>query len=93
MFSNRPRPVVNDKENEMNVENRESTAASADIEDTVMDNTIKVNRPVVTVTKRKRGSDKECEFTEDELNRGWREVLGNPPTYGETKVSCCLLTR
>lgn len=42
--------------------------------------------PVVTVNKRKRRLDAECEFSEEDLNKYWREVLGNPPPYGSTEV-------
>lgn len=43
-------------------------------------------RPVVNVTKRKRTADKENPFSETELDKTWREVLGNPPAWGSTKV-------
>lgn len=45
---------------------------------------------VATVTKRKRGSDTENQFNEEELNKTWREVLGNPPPIGTTRVSCLI---
>ena len=41
-------------------------------------------RPMVTTSKRKRGSDNE-NFSEEDLNKTWREVMGNPPSYGTTK--------
>ncbi|XP_018571015.1 DNA polymerase epsilon catalytic subunit A [Anoplophora glabripennis] len=41
--------------------------------------------PVVTVNKRKRRKDSEAEFSEEELNKYWKEVLGNPPSYGTTE--------
>lgn len=53
------------------------TKSLTDIEDTASKTNFKA--PVPTVTKRKRGSDKENMFSEDELNKTWREVLGNPP--------------
>ncbi|CAG9813248.1 unnamed protein product [Phaedon cochleariae] len=40
---------------------------------------------VAVVTKRKRGSDKENEFSKEDLNKSWRDVLGNPPPIGSTK--------
>lgn len=43
-------------------------------------------KPIVNVSKRKRGSDKETQFTEEELDKTWREVLGNPPQWGSTNV-------
>ncbi|KAG5892154.1 hypothetical protein JTB14_026392 [Gonioctena quinquepunctata] len=46
------------------------------------DNTFKA--PLAVVTKRKRGSDKENEFAEEDLNKTWREVLGKPPPFKET---------
>lgn len=49
-----------------------------DIED-VTASTSNSKTSIVTVTKRKRGSEKENEFSEDDLNKTWREVLGNPP--------------
>ncbi|XP_030759546.1 DNA polymerase epsilon catalytic subunit A [Sitophilus oryzae] len=43
---------------------------------------------VATVNKkRKRGPDKDNQFTEEELDKTWREVLGNPPPFGTTKKS------
>ncbi|XP_064211685.1 DNA polymerase epsilon catalytic subunit 1 isoform X2 [Tribolium castaneum] len=42
-------------------------------------------RPIVTTIKRKRDSDKESGFTEEDLSKTWREVMGNPPPYGTTK--------
>lgn len=41
---------------------------------------------VATVTKRKRGTNSDEEFTEDQLSKTWRDVLGNPPPLGKTKV-------
>ncbi|XP_057662319.1 DNA polymerase epsilon catalytic subunit 1 [Diorhabda carinulata] len=40
---------------------------------------------VATVTKRKRGSDKENQFSEEDLNKTWRDILGNPPPIGNTR--------
>lgn len=45
---------------------------------------------VPTITKRKRGVD-ESLFSEAELDKTWRDVLGNPPAMGRTKVSLRLL--
>ncbi|CAH0549983.1 unnamed protein product [Brassicogethes aeneus] len=80
MFSHSAKPAAN--ENDRNGANSEPPVR--DMEDIVGD-TPKVTRPMVTVTKRKRGSEKECEFTEEELNLSWREVIGNPPPFGATK--------
>lgn len=55
-----------------------------DIEDTVPKNNIIA--PVATVSKRKRKDDKESEFSEEDLNKTWREVLGNPPPLDNNKV-------
>ncbi|XP_066147109.1 DNA polymerase epsilon catalytic subunit 1 [Euwallacea fornicatus] len=44
-------------------------------------------KPIGYVAKRKRGKDKESQFTEEELDKTWREVLGNPPQWGDTKES------
>lgn len=41
-------------------------------------------QPTVTTVKRKR-SDKDSEFDEEDLCKTWREVMGNPPPYGTTK--------
>lgn len=43
-------------------------------------------KPVANINKRKRGSDRESQFTEEELDKTWREVLGNPPSWGQTMV-------
>ncbi|CAH2005328.1 unnamed protein product [Acanthoscelides obtectus] len=56
-----------------------------DIEDGGRSNRSNFKSPVAVVTKRKRGSDKENEFSEEDLNKTWREVLGNPPSIGDTK--------
>lgn len=55
-----------------------------DIEDSATKSNFKP--PVATVTKRKRGLDKESLYSENDLNQTWREVLGNPPPIGNTKV-------
>ncbi|KAF7265187.1 hypothetical protein GWI33_021380 [Rhynchophorus ferrugineus] len=44
-------------------------------------------RPVANTNKRKRGSEREEQFTQEELDKTWREVLGNPPLYGNTSES------
>ncbi|XP_045460209.1 DNA polymerase epsilon catalytic subunit 1 [Harmonia axyridis] len=41
-----------------------------------------LQRTVAVVTKRKR--QRETEYDEEELNKTWREVLGNPPKFGNT---------
>lgn len=56
-----------------------------DIEESATNRSPTFRKPMVTVNKRKRGSDKE-EFQEEDLNKTWREVLGNPPPMGDTKV-------
>lgn len=61
----------------------ENSEKTNDIEDigTIKSPTNK--KPIANVNKRKRSDD---EFTEEELNKSWREILGNPPAYGTTKV-------
>lgn len=44
-----------------------------------------LQRTVAVVNKRKR--EKEAVYSEEELNKTWREVLGNPPKLGKTLVS------
>lgn len=39
-------------------------------------------RPIANVNKRKRSED---EFTDDDLKKTWREVLGKPPPCGDTR--------
>lgn len=80
MFSACAKPV--NKNNDDNPITND--APLADIEDGNLATSSKFKSPVATVTKRKRGSDKE-QFSEDELNKTWREVLGNPPPL-QTKV-------
>lgn len=59
-----------------------------DIEDIVNNKPSSSHRvSVATVNKRKRRLDAESEFSEEELNKYWKEVLGNPPPYGSTEVS------
>lgn len=66
-------------------ENLPSTSKDAnDIEDFGKRKSPKNNLPIVSINKRKRSEE---EFTEDDLNKTWREVLGKPPSYGNTKVS------
>lgn len=55
-----------------------------DIEEVGTSRGVLLKKPIAVVTKRKRGLEKGQEFTEEELNKSWREVLGNPPPY--TKV-------
>lgn len=59
-----------------------------EIQNDVSENKSKPSVP--TITKRKRGVD-ECLFSEAELDKTWRDVLGNPPAMGQTKVSLKLL--
>ncbi|CAG9765603.1 unnamed protein product [Ceutorhynchus assimilis] len=74
MFSKCAKPVVND------------SPRVEDIED-MSEKSPTFKRPVASVNKRKRGSDRENEFTEEELDKTWREVLGNPPAWGRTRES------
>lgn len=55
----------------------------SDIEDCVKTKTPSKNLPIVNINKRKRSED---EFSEEDLKKTWREVLGKPPPYGNTKV-------
>lgn len=57
----------------------------ADMEDLGKRKSPGEKRPIVNVSKRKRSGNEE-EFTEEDLNKTWREVLGKPPSYGDTKV-------
>lgn len=51
-----------------------------DIEDIARSSKSATNkRPMVTQTKRKRVED---EFSEEDLNKTWREVMGKPPSIG-----------
>uniref|UniRef100_A0A6P7GFS4 DNA polymerase epsilon catalytic subunit n=1 Tax=Diabrotica virgifera virgifera TaxID=50390 RepID=A0A6P7GFS4_DIAVI len=79
--------VPKSKSIENDPSNSNQSGGTCEIEDMCMDkNNSSFKAPLVaTVTKRKRGSDKENQYTEDELNRTWREVLGNPPLVGKTK--------
>lgn len=64
-------------------ENLPSTSgASSDMEDFGKNKSPNNNRPIVNVNKRKRPDE---EFSEENLNKTWREVLGKPPPYGNTK--------
>ncbi|CAG9856188.1 unnamed protein product [Phyllotreta striolata] len=60
-----------------------ATKPIGDIEDTASTNTnpatVRIKQTVAVVTKRKRQCDTENRFSEEELNKTWREVLGNPP--------------
>ncbi|XP_060536886.1 DNA polymerase epsilon catalytic subunit 1 [Cylas formicarius] len=67
---------------------RNSKTNAYDIEDVPGTSTSpRFIKPIANVNKRKRGSEKGNEFTEDELEKSWREVLGNPSPYGSTKES------
>nr|CAH7746305.1 unnamed protein product [Callosobruchus chinensis] len=62
-----------------------SNSSMGDIEDGGSKNKSNFKSPVAVVTKRKRGSDKENEFSEEDLSKTWREVLGNPPSMEGSK--------
>ncbi|XP_023014693.2 DNA polymerase epsilon catalytic subunit 1 [Leptinotarsa decemlineata] len=66
-----------------NPDNLDSSSNIGDIEDVASTKDM-FKTPVAVVTKRKRGSDKENEFSEEDLNKTWREVLGKPPSFGST---------
>lgn len=73
------------KTNDGNNRNKPITNGSVpEIEETNSENKSKTS--VASVTKRKRGAGEENPFSEDELNNTWREVLGNPPPIGNTRV-------
>lgn len=80
MFSACPKPIDRKKD-------EASGNSVSDIEDFGTKKSSMQKRPLANVNKRKRSED---EFSEEELNKSWREVLGNPPAYGVTKV--CFLT-
>ena len=44
--------------------------------------------PIVNVNKKRKVDKKvgDSEFTESDLLKSWKELLGNPPPRGETKV-------
>lgn len=66
------------------VSSKENLPSTSDIEDFGKRKSPNSNKPIVTVVnKRKRSED---EFSEEDLNKTWREVLGKPPAYGNTKV-------
>lgn len=67
-----------------NVASTSTSKDAADIEDFGKRKSPSLNRPIVNVNKRKRSED---EFSEEDLNKTWREVLGKPPPYGNTKVN------
>lgn len=60
-----------------------SIVSNSDIEDFGIKKSPIHKRPIANVNKRKRSED---EFSEEELNKSWREILGNPPAYGTSKV-------
>ncbi|KAL1514239.1 hypothetical protein ABEB36_003526 [Hypothenemus hampei] len=80
LFSKCPKPSVSNKKSE-----NEANSSIGDMED-IGDSSPKFKKPVANVNKRKR-SDKENQFTEEELDKTWREVLGNPPSWGNTHES------
>lgn len=47
---------------------------------------ISENNSVPTITKRKRGVNENL-YSEADLEKTWRDVLGNPPTMDTTNVS------
>ncbi|KAJ8965898.1 hypothetical protein NQ314_003839 [Rhamnusium bicolor] len=88
MFAACAKPVNTGIENNQNKAN----SSIPDIEDAGSSKSPRGKVPVATVNKRKRGSDKESEFSEEELSKTWREVLGNPPPYGNTERKSFLNT-
>ena len=62
-----------------------------DIEDLGQPKTLKPSKPVTN--KRKRDGAFSQAISEDELNKSWREILGDPPPMGETKVYLIFLIR
>ncbi|XP_050295840.1 DNA polymerase epsilon catalytic subunit 1 [Anthonomus grandis grandis] len=79
MFSRGPKPVASTS--------KTPNPVIDDMEDigTSKRSSPEFKRPLATVTKRKRGQ--ESEFGEEELDKTWREVLGNPPPFGNTHES------
>lgn len=84
MFSVSSKKVDRDSATERN----QADSSLNDIEDIASDKPSPSKVPVVTVNKRKRRKDSETEFSEEELNKYWKDVLGNPPSYGTTEVYC-----
>lgn len=73
------------KPNDVNNRNQSVTNGIVpEIEETSSENKSKTS--VTSVTKRKRGTDEQNAFSESELNNTWRDVLGNPPPIGNTRV-------
>lgn len=78
MFAFVPKPA--------NVENDSSETAVMDIED-IAGGSSDVRVPYSTVNKRKRITlEDEEDMMEEEAAKSWREVLGDPPPMGTTKV-------
>ena len=61
-----------------------ASGRAVDIEDVAGKPAARTSQPVTT--KRKRGGVTSSVATEDELNKSWRELLGDPPPMGDTKV-------
>lgn len=63
-----------------------------DIEDLAGSSSAVGTPPVIisTSAKRKRTDDTASETRDAELTKSWREVLGNPPPVGNTKVEYTL---
>ncbi|KAB7504214.1 DNA polymerase epsilon catalytic subunit A [Armadillidium nasatum] len=64
-----------------------ATQPTPDLEDILTPQSTNKSVPVVTVSAKRKRPNTTSEFSEDDVHKSWREVLGNPPKMGNTKES------
>ena len=82
------------KQKELSKSNSAESNEVADLEDVASGKRpISNDQQSVAVAKKRRVDRKvgDSEFTEGDLLKSWKIVLGNPPPRGETKVLNCLI--